>query len=288
MAVNAVVTAVLFTTGVWLLIGAWQGRLPEIVAAQDGPTGNKTFDSGVRLSLAVLFAFIAFLVSRWPVAGFFGAVAGWQLPLLSAAKKSRKATVARVEAIAVWVESLRDLMAGSAGLQEAIRASADIAPAPIQSEVRDLALRLRHEPVSDALRRFTADLKHPLADMVAASLILASSRHAGSLRSVLAMTAKSARDTAALYREVEAGRTQLHSQSRLAGGVSFLLITSMVLFRRDFLSPFDSIGGQVALFVVFSIFLGSATALYRLGKPVEPRRLFEGIEHVQSNSWAQR
>ena len=141
-----------------------------------------------------------------------------------------------------------------------------------------MALRLRHESITDALRRFAADVKHPLADMVAASLILASSRHAGSLRGVLAMTAKSARDTAAAYREVEAGRTEVVAQSRLASWISFVVITAMVVLRREFVEPFDSFGGQIVLFVILSIFLGSGFALYRLGRSVTPKRLFPSIE----------
>ena len=276
---SVALTAMIATAGLLVVIAGWFGVLPDLRARVAHP---ETGDSALRVGLSLGLGFLAFVVTQWPVAAFYGGVAGWFAPLLSRSKLERKQAVEKVEALAVWVESLRDMMAGSAGLQEAIRASADIAPPPIRREVRDLALRLRHESVVDALRRFAADVRHPLSDMVAASLILATSRHAGSLRGVLAMTAKSARETAALYRQVESGRTQLYSQSRMAGWISSLIILFMILARRDFLSPFDSFGGQIALFVICSIFFGSAVTLYRLGRVVTPRRIFEGVE-----SWDQ-
>jgi tight adherence protein B len=218
------------------------------------------------------------LLTGWPVTAVFVGVGGYLLPTQAAAKRRRKEAVDRVEAIAVWAENLRDTMAASAGMQEALRTSARVAPAPISVEVNDLAVRLQHESVISALRRFAADMHHPLSDMVVASLIMASSRHGGSLQGVLAMAAKSARDWASMWRHIEGGRAQVYAQSRMAGWVSFIVTSFFVLVRRDFLRPFDSFFGQMVMFVVCSAFFASGVAIYRLGQPLEPRRMFKGIE----------
>lgn len=287
--ITVAITAMMATAGLLIIIAERRGLLPEVSVSRNGTQATGS-ELALKLALAVAFSGAVWLATQWPVGAFYGALSGWLWPHLSNSKRERKERIERVEALATWVESLRDLMAGSAGLQEAIRSSVAVTPKPIRTEVLDLSLRLRHEPIPDSLRRFAIDMKHPLADIVAASLILASTRHAGSLRGVLAMVAKSARDNAHAYREIESGRTEVYAQSRLAGWISSGVIAFMVLTRREFLQPFDSFGGQIALFIILGFFFGSGVALFQLGKPEPPRRVFQGIEHWSAehkelNSW---
>lgn len=289
--VTVALTAMMAVGGLLVIFAERRGMLPEVSLSKGGSVGSTSgADLGLQSLLALGFAAVTWLVTAWPVAVVYAGVAGWLWPYLARSKRERKEVIVRVEALATWVESLRDLMSGSAGLQEAIRSSVSVTPKPIRNEVLDLSLRLRHESMPDALRRFAVDMKHPLADIVAASLILASTRHAGSLRGVLAMVAKAARESASAYREVETGRTQTYAQSRIAGWISFGIIVLMVLTRREFLEPFDSFGGQFALAIVLGIFLASGIGLFQLGKVQPPRRVFEGVEHwrmdqQEINSW---
>lgn len=260
--------------GILLLVGGARGVLPEF--GKSSPSGAD--DAALRLLLAVVgFVGILFL-TRWPVAALFVGAVGAFLPTLTVAKKRRRESIERVDAIATWVESLRDTMAASAGIHQALRASAAVAPAPIRTEVRDLVVRLQHESTSDALRRFAADVAHPLADMVVATLILATARSAGRLQDALAMASRTARDSASMMRHIESGRASVQAQSKLAGLVSAGIVAIIITTRRDFLTPFDSIAGQIAMFIICSMFFGSAFMLYRLSKPVDPRRIFQGIE----------
>jgi tight adherence protein B len=276
-----VLAAMSATVGILVVAIGWLGRAPEIRRRDHSMVGldDHGLDHiGLRLALGAA-AFIALLaLTGWPVAALYGAMSGFFFPTLAVAKRRRREAVDRIEAIAVWVESLRDTTAASAGIQEALRLSARVAPAPVRTEVRDLALRLQHHSVAQSLRRFAADMKHPLADMVVASLILATGKHAGSLQGVLAMTAKGARDSASMWRQIESSRTRTYAQSRLAGWISFSLIVFLILTRRSFLEPFDSFGGQIALAIIGGAFFLSGVALYRLGRPVDPRRLFAGVE----------
>jgi hypothetical protein len=265
------------TAGLLIIIAGWRGILPQ--GSETAPTGMRVDNIPLRLGLGTAGLLITFIVTGWPVAAFYGGLGGYLLPTLAAAKRHRRETVDRVEAIATWVESLRDTMAASAGIQEAIRASAPVAPGPVRSEVRNLSLRMQHQSVAQSLRSFAADMTHPLSDMVVASLILATSRQAGSLQDVLAVTAKGARDSAAMWRQVESRRARTYSQARLAGWVSFLLILFLVVARRGFLEPFDSFGGQIAMFFIGAIFFASGISIYLLSRPTEPRRLFSGIEN---------
>ena len=241
-----------------------------------------------RLALRAALGFGGFalvlVVTGWPVAALFCGAGGWAMPTLAEARRKRQAAVDRVEAIAAWAETLRDTMAASAGIQEALRTSAKVAPAPIRGEVTDMALRLQHESVVSSLRRFAAEMNHPLSDTLVASLILASSRHGGSLQGVLAMAAKNARDSASMWRHIEASRARTYAQSRMAGWVSAITIVLVVLGRRSFVEPFDSAFGQFMLGVVCLAFFASGLALYRLAKPITPRRMFQGIERWAETS----
>lgn len=268
--------AMVATAGLVVAFAGWRGVAPQFTARDhERMSADQTL---LRLALAVGAFFVILLVTRWPVAAAYGAASGFLFPTMAAASRRRREAIERVEAIAVWTESLRDTMAASAGIQEALKLSARVAPGPIRTEVRDLSLRLQHQSVARSLRRFAADMHHPLSDMVVASLILATGQHAGSLQGVLAMTAKGARDSSLMWRQIETSRTRTYSQSRLAGWISFLVIAFLVLAQREFLTPFDSVGGQVAMFIICGVFFVSGVMLYRLGRPADPRRVFAGIE----------
>lgn len=263
-------------TGLLLVVAGACGALPHQIERGTGTVGPDR--AALRAGLALAGFLVVFVVTRWPVAAVFCGAAGWALPTLAEARRKRQAAVDRVEAIAAWAETLRDTMAASAGMQEALRTSAKVAPAPIRAEVTDMALRLQHESVLSTLRRFAADMNHPLADNLVASLILATSRHGGSLQGVLAMAAKNARDSASMWRHIEGSRSKTYAQSRMAGWVSAITIVLVVLGRRSFVEPFDSPFGQIVLGVVCLSFFASGLALYRLAKPLTAKRMFQGIE----------
>ncbi len=274
---TAVIAAILAAFGVVLIIVGWLGIIPP-VSGSPKDMAAEISELGIRVVCAVGGALGLFAFTGWPVAGLFGGIAGWFFLTLKNAKRRRREAIDRVDAIATWVENLRDNISGSAGLQQALRMSADHAPGPIRNEVRDLVLRLHHEAVAPSLRRFAADVAHPTSDMAVGCLILASSRSAGSLASVLAKTAQAARDSASMLRQVDASRTATQAQAKLVALISGLGSLFMITSSREFLSPYDTFGGQIALFVICGMFFGSAVVLYQLSRVIEPARVFQGVE----------
>jgi len=269
------VAVMLLTLGVIIMMAANRGMMPTL------SNTDERYGFGLiplRVALGAVIAFVMYVFTNWPVAAFYGGLAGFLGPSQWLASQRRRESIERVEAIATWAETLRDTMAASAGLQEALRLSAAVAPIPIRAEVRALVARLQHQSVPQALRKFAGEMKHPLADQVVASIILASMRSAGSLRPVLALTSAAARDTGAMWRQVESSRTNAHQQARLAVVISLGLMSFMVAQNREFLEPFDSIVGQFFLFLFLGAFFGSGVMLYRMSRPVVAERVFEGIE----------
>jgi Flp pilus assembly protein TadB len=186
--------------------------------------------------------------------------------------------VARIEAIAGWAEQLRDVMAAADGIQSAILTTAPLAPEPIRRDVVRLADRLvQQERLSVALRRFADDVAHPLTDMIVTSLLIASERQ-GRLANLLGDVAASARATATMRLRVEAARARTYVTTRLIIGVTIAIATWLVLVRRDYLAPFDTLGGQAMLVVIGAVFAVSGVLMQRMARPDEPARLLAGAD----------
>ena len=120
-----------------------------------------------------------------------------------------------VEALAVWIEQLRDMMAGARGVEQAIAASSRTAPVIIRSAVARLATNLDFQPLGVAARAFAKDVDHPLADFVAAVLITTSQHQARDVVSLLSQLAETCRDEVSMRTRVWVSRARTRSAVRI-------------------------------------------------------------------------
>jgi Flp pilus assembly protein TadB len=232
----------------------------------------------LRLSLAAAATVVVWSVTGWPAGGLIAGLSAAAGPSLVGAKARRQAAVARIEAIAGWAEQLRDVMAAADGIQSAILTTAPLAPEPIRREVERLADRLvQQERLSVALRRFADEVGHPLTDMIVTSLLIASERQ-GRLAELLSEVAASARATATMRLRVEAARARTYVTTRLIIGVTIAIATWLVVVRRDYLTPFDTVGGQAMLVLIGAVFAVSGVLMQRMARPDEPARLLAGAD----------
>lgn len=274
--------AILCIGGLVLVVLGWMDVLPRFGSETQSLSVSASARTWlIRIGACLGFAIGGQLFTGWPVFTLFAGVGGLFLPTLIGSKRARKAEIEKVDALATWIESVRDNIAGSAGLQQALRESGSNAPAPIRAEVRDMTLRLQHESVQDALRKLAADLANPASDLVVACLVLATTRSAGSLGTVLAQTAQTARDNASMMRQIEAGRASSVSQGRLTGYVALFVGAYMVVFKRDFVSAYDGFGGQIVLFCILSLAAATVIMLYKMSQPNTPERVFKPEEEVE-------
>ena len=126
------------------------------------------------------------------------------------------------------------------------------------------------------------EVAHPLTDMVVTSLLIASERQ-GRLADLLSEVAASARATATMRLRVEAARARTYVTTRLIIGVTIAITTWLVLVRRDYLAPFDTVGGQAMLVVIGGVFAVSGVLMQRMARADEPARLLAGVE--AEGSW---
>lgn len=245
----------------------WRDTLPEAWA-------NRI---GLRAGLAGIALVVVGYATHWPVAAMLAAIGAALAPSLIGAKARRSQSVARLEAIAVWTEQLRDVMAAAGGIQEAIVATAPLAPRPIAAEVGNLARSLNAgRRLGPTLERLAQDLAHPLSDMVVTSLLLAQERQ-GHLRELLTEVASSARAEATIRMEIEAARARTYVTVRLIVGVTIGMGIWLVIAQRDYVAAFDSPSGQIVLLVIGAIFATAGLQLHRMAQPSTPQRLLAPV-----------
>ncbi|MFI9559109.1 type II secretion system F family protein [Nonomuraea endophytica] len=233
----------------------------------------------VRLAATIGITVLVGAITRWPVGAALAGLAAWFLPKALGPDREHARQVARIEAVAVWAEMLRDTLAASAGLHQAVGSTAAIAPEPIRAEVMELSARLdQGERLPYALKLLADDLADPTGDLVCGALILAAKRQAGQLGDLLGRLAEASRAHAVMRLRIAAARAQTRSSMRTIMAVTVLMAGGLMLFNRDFLAPYGTAIGQVVLLLVGLVFAASFLLIQRLGRIGEPPRVLTNLE----------
>ena len=238
-----------------------------------------------RVAIATLAGLGALAATGWLVGGIMAAVSALVLPGILGGKAARQRAIDRTEAIASWTEMIRDSIVAASGLEEAIVATASVAPMPIGSEVRVLVRRLDHERLPDALVAFGEDLNHPSGDLVVAALVIASRMEASDLSGLLSRLADATRGDARMRIRVEVGRTRVRTATKVIVGVVIAAVVFLAIANRSYLTVYDSAGGQLVLAIVGGIFAFGGWLLTRMAEIELPERFTaraDGPSHVRA------
>lgn len=258
--------------GVALLLAGIAGR--EVLPGRtQGPSRRRTPRVlSMRTATATGAGLITLAITGWPIGAALAVAASVATPRLIGGKAAREAAIARTEAIATWTEMVRDSIAAASGLEEAIHATAPVAPAAIRREVRLLVSRLERHPLVQALTAFGEDLAHPSGDLVVAALTIAARTEASDLSSLLSRLAEAIRGEARMRIRVEVGRTQVRTASKVIVGVVGATIALLAVMDREYLSAYASPGGQVVLLIVGAIFALGGWLLVKMAEIEMPER----------------
>ncbi|WP_431913441.1 type II secretion system F family protein [Nonomuraea jabiensis] len=214
---------------------------------------------------------VTWWLTGWPVAAAGAAAGAVALPRMLTSRDTIR-RIERLEALEAWIRHLADVLGGSAGIEEALRSSADHPPVPIANEVRALARRLTYRtPTEQALRAFAGDLADPTGDMIAAALILACRARGRGLRDVLQRLARTVAKDVAARREINAERATHRVTARWVVG-ALLGYTTFALLNTTYVAPFGTIGGQLVLTIVIGLYAGAFAWLHRLARPPKGHR----------------
>ena len=208
---------------------------------------------------------LVFAVSGWLVPSFVvGAIAGWLVNSISRREKGADAGTERTDALASWVENVRDVLRSGNQPVGAIGATTETCPPSIRPHVRSLFARLSAGQSPEvAFRRFADEMNEPLADLVAVGLLIAVSRGAET-EDVLSALATQARHQADRRRIVEAERAPMRREVWMVSLVMCVLLAGVFLFARSsYLDAYDEVSGQV--FLAF-VLLGYGALLVWVGR----------------------
>jgi tight adherence protein B len=274
--------------GVFLALAGLRGVVPAGGRPPRSPiTPARRQAFVVRLALGTGAAIVVLLATRWVVGAVLAGALGAGGPTLFGGGAQRARAIARIEAIAAWTEMLRDVTAAGAGLQEALAATAPVAPAPIRTEAQALAVRLERDRLVPALLGFADAVADPMADLVVAALVTAATEQTRRLSDLLGTLAQAIRDQAAMRLRVEAGRARTRATAKAVAAIALAAAVGFVVFDRGFLRPYDTALGQVVIGLIGACFAGAFWLLARMGRPATPPRLLPApIGRQGEGAWA--
>lgn len=240
-----------------------------------GPSGNGRHRGSQYLLVAagLVGGVAAVTVTGWPVALPIVAASIVGLPRLFR-QTSTTAAIVRIEAIATWTEMLQGTLHASAGLGQAIIATAPLAPLPIRPATTRLSARLTAgvQP-REALLQFADELADPSADRVVCALLLAAASRAQKLGDLLAALADSTRDEVALRLRIETSRASVRSGVRTVLVFSLAFAVGLVVVAHSYLAPFGTNRGQLVLMSVAVLYSVGLTLMVSLARPPAAVRL---------------
>jgi len=253
----AVLLGAVFGLAVVGLVLAATGRLGSVDA---GATGAPEVGPGAkarrRLPLARVAATgaaaaLAWAATGWPVAAVGAGALIWFGPVLFGGEAAYRAELVKIDAIASWVEGLRDNLAAAAGLEQTITSSARFAPPALEDDIAALVADL-HAGVGleTALRSFAARIDDETADLTVMALCEAAQR-AGNLAEVLDDLATAAREEAAMRMRIHTSRARIRTSARVITGITVAMAVGLIAFGGDFLAPYDTPMGQVVMAIAF-------------------------------------
>ena len=163
-------------------------------------TGRFDGSHATRAAWAAGFGIVVLAVSGWVVPAIVIAAATWYwVAAFQRRDSGRSNDVERTDALASWIENLRDVLLAGDQPIGAIASTVPSAPPIIRPAVRRLSAALGHQDPDTAFRRFADELDDPLGDLVSAGLLIAVQRGARTVAVLtsLAEQARTARTDAA-------------------------------------------------------------------------------------------
>lgn len=215
---------------------------------------------------------VTWWITTWVVVGVsVGVGTAWILTRRKARRPVRDERVF-VDALATWIEQLRDTLSGAQGLEEAIRSTALRAPRVIHQEIQRLVAHMTYGSTTVGLRRFADELNHPTADFVVSALLTATQHQARDLTVLLTHVAECARDEGRMRSRVWVSRARTRSSVRIIAGVVVVFVGGLFIFSADYLSPYATAMGQVVLVCIGALFFVALLQMQRLSELAMPER----------------
>lgn len=226
----------------------------------------------VRRARAPVVAGVAVTaISRWAAVGLLAGLLAWSVPdLMADTKRSRERRIARLEALAKWLEHVADNLRAGGFLYSTLMDSRAEAPSTVRAEVENLCGRIAETGpagLADALQAFADQFEITQVDEACVNLAKATQGQARDLSTVVARCAADLRERIAVERELESGDRRIIYIELRAG--EFLLVALLVAatLRSSMFETLHTRGGTIFLVLTGSLALLLARSAAKLATP---------------------
>ena len=233
---------------------------------------SSTSDTLAMLGLGAVLAFGAWSATGWPVAALIGLTAGVMGPMMWRAPRRRRAFTDEIEAYSQWTEQIRDLVAASGSLFEAVTLTADQAPSLLRPKVVQMASITRTLGLPAGLDWFATEMDSPFADRLVLGMKIAWDSGAR-VSEAFESTARSMRAEVDMRRRNEVANARAWTQVLAMVGVTVVSVLFMFAFNKPFFDPFGSTIGQATLLAVGVLIFGNIYWVLKLSESGIPVRL---------------
>lgn len=215
-----------------------------------------------------------FALSGWVIPALVVGAIGWWLVGTVGRRDQRDRTgIAKLDALASWVENVRDVLQSGNQPIGAIGATTETCSPLVGEHVRRLYARLSAGQSADvAFRRFADEIDDPLADLIAVGLLIAVSR-GSETEDVLSTLAAQARQMADRRRIVEAERAPARREVLMVSAIMCALLLGLFFgARSSYLDAYDDTGGQLFLGAILGGYGALLAWVGRLARYPRPAR----------------
>lgn len=207
---------------------------------------------------------LGFVVTGWIAVAAACCLGIRFLPSTLVRQRNRRTVETKTLALATWLEQLRDTVAVSSGLEQALVATSAVGPEAIAPELRRLSARLAYQDPVMSLRRFADELDTSLGDFLVSALTMAIRHQARDLSGLLTQLAESAHEQHRASVRVWVGRARTRSSVRIIVSSVIIFVIGLLVLNYQYLKPYSTGEGQVVLGGVVCIFAFAFIQLQRL------------------------
>jgi tight adherence protein B len=238
----------------------------------------------LRATVATVSGLVLLLLSGWVAPSLVAVLAVfWLVDGLQSRRHQAGRELARLDALASWIENVRDVLTAGEQPIGAIMSTTRASLPAIRPQVRRLAIGLARQEPAVVFRRFADELDDPIGDLVAAGLSIAVTRGARTVP-VLTALAEQTRHQAERRRLIEAERAPARREVQaLTLIMSGLVMCLLVFGRSEYLDAYDTASGQAFLAVALAGYAALIVRVQRLARFPRPARFLTTAD--AHNGW---
>lgn len=228
-----------------------------------------------RIAIGLAVGVVTLLASRWVLlaVGLGALAAVWGRVMHDdRADQERR----RLEAVAAWLEDLRDTLRGSSvGVEEALEQVAARPPDELREAMATYLVRRRQGfRTDDALDDLADRLAHPTSDAAVAALrlVVSGAAASGRLWTTVDALAGAARDEVRARERIDRTRAVYQGSMQRLVVIALVLIAYLRLAAGSLLDPYTTPTGQVVLLIPLAMWTGCIVWLRSLCRYELPTR----------------